>query len=125
MLSREKCEVLLQGQDPHGSGWAGRQAVQSTKEQPNSSSTYLKGDYKDNGDEPFLLVAESIRRSNGHNLQARTFTFDISKKFFIGSVAQHCIRLLGEAMVSTPGSFQDLARKSHSQAVVVLVIVLH
>lgn len=116
MLSKEKCEVLLLGWDPHAPGRAGSQVVQPAKEQPNSSYNYLKGGYKDSGDEPFLVVAESIRRSNGHNFQVRTFTLDISKKFFIERVTQHWIRPLGEAVVSILGGFQDLARQSHSQA---------
>jgi len=72
-LSKEKCEVLLLGQDLCASGQAGNQGVQPAKEQPNSSYNYLKSGYTDNGDEHFLVVAESIRRSNGHNLQVRRF----------------------------------------------------
>lgn len=77
-LSKEKCEVLLLGEDPCASGRAGNQVVEPTKEQPNSSYSYLKGGYKDSGGEPFLVGAESIR-SNGHNLQVRTFMLDIRK----------------------------------------------
>lgn len=88
-LSKEKCEVLLLGQDPRASGQAGTQVVQTTKEQPNSSYNYLEGGCKDSGDEPLWVAAESIRRRNGHNLQARTFMLDISKQFFIERVAQH------------------------------------
>lgn len=77
VLSKEKGEVLLLGQDPHTSGQAGNQVVQTTKKQPDRSyNNYLKDGYKD------LLVVGSIRRSNGHSLQVRMFTLDMSKKFF-------------------------------------------
>lgn len=69
-------------------------------------------------------MAESLR-SNCHDLQVRTFALDISKKFFIERVAQHSIRPLREAVVSTLAGFQDLARQSRGQADLVLVMVLN
>lgn len=117
VLSKEKGEVLLLGQDPHTSGQAGNQVVQTTKEQPDRSyNNYLKDGYKD------LLVAGSIRSSNGHSLQVRMFTLDMSKKFFTVGVTQHWTRTLREAVVSMQGGFQDLARQSRSQADLVLVL---
>lgn len=100
VLSKEKGEVLLLGQDPHTSGQAVNQVVQTTKEQPNSSYSYLKDGYKD------LLAAGSIRRSNGHSLQVRMLTLDMSKKLFIEGITQHWTRPLREAVVSMQDSFQ-------------------
>lgn len=62
---------------------------------------------------------------NGHNLRLRMFTLVVSKIFFIVTIAQLWIRLPRGAVVSELGVFQDLARQSHGQASLALVIVWH
>lgn len=58
-------------------------------------------------------------------MEVRTFTLDMIEEFFTGRVAPDWIRPLREAVISTLGGIQGLARRSFGQADLVLVAILH